>query len=89
MEWATRAGMRSPEAWAAVGAFFSGPSLSQPGLPAVPPDAHLTGRIVSDALTLASLRGDASRKDVRLLEFLTSANDISAGGPGRLAQEAA
>lgn len=89
MEWATRAGMRSPEAWAAVGAFFGGPSLSQPGLPAVPPEAHLTGRIVSDAIILASLRGDSARKDHRLLEFLTSANDISAGGPGRLAREVA
>lgn len=84
MDWAKRAGMRSAEAWTAVAAFFSGPSLSQPGLTAVPPEPHLTGRIVSEAVMLAALRGNAARKDLRLVTFLGSANEISAGETGRL-----
>ena len=87
MEWAQRAGMRSAEAWAAVAAFFSGPSLSQRGMEAVKPPPHLTGRIVSDAITVAALRGDAARKDLRLANFLGSANEISVGEAGRLEPE--
>ena len=87
MEWAQRAGMRSAEAWAAVAAFFSGPSLSQRGMEAVTPPPHLTGRIVSDAVTVAALRGDAARKDLRLAHFLGSASEISLGEAGRLEPE--
>ena len=47
----------------------------------------LTGRIVSDAIMVAALRGDSARKDLRLAYFLGSANEISVGEAGRLEPE--
>ena len=52
---------RSPEAWAAVGAFWSGGSMSPEGQPVVPPADHLTGVAVSGAVVLASVRGRPER----------------------------
>ena len=43
MQAAEKTGFRSPEAWAAVGGFWSGGSMAPEGLPAVPPGEHLTG----------------------------------------------
>lgn len=88
MEEARRAGFQSPEAWAGVAAFWSGESLAPPDAPAVTPPPHLTGIAVAGALALASVRLDAARQPQRLAMFLQSAQDIAAGGPGRLPPEA-
>ena len=81
--------LQSPEYWAAMAAFWGGESLSQPGLPPVPPPPHLPGVAVAGAVVLASVRGDAQRQPQRVVQFLHSAYDIAAGGSGRLNPEAA
>ncbi len=87
MEAARKAGMRSPEAWAGVGAFWSGGSMAPEGQPAVPPAPHLCGTAVAGALLLASVRGDPRRQPARLSRFIGSARDIAGGGAGRLPLE--
>ena len=84
---AEKAGFRSPEAWAAVAAFWSGDSMAPPEAPKVPPQPHFTGLAVAGAVALAAVRGPASRRDARLRHFLVSARDIAAGGAGRLEAE--
>ncbi|MBL8350408.1 MAG: hypothetical protein JNL87_08820 [Burkholderiaceae bacterium] len=81
-------GFKTPEAWAAVGAFWSGGSIAPAGQPAVPPAEDLTGRAVGGAVMLASVRGRPERAEARLLRFLGAARDIAAGGAGRLPVEA-
>lgn len=80
-------GFQTPEAWAAVGAFWSGGSISPPEQPPVAPPAHLTGVAVAGAVALAAVRGDAGRQLARLTRFLASAREIAAGGAGRLPPE--
>jgi hypothetical protein len=87
MDNAQLSGFGSPEAWAAVAAFWSGDSLSPPDQPKVPPAPHLTGTAVAGAVQLASVRGDPARQPARLTAFLNSARDIAAGGAGRLEPE--
>jgi len=78
---------RSPEAWAAVAAFWSGGSMAPEGLPVVPPGEHLTGVAVNGAVVMAAVRGRAERADARLGRFLASAREIAGGGAGRIAPE--
>lgn len=78
---------RSPEAWAAVGAFWSGGSMAPEGQPAVPPADNLTGVAVSGAVVMAAARGRAERAEARMLRFLAAARDIAAGGAGRIELE--
>ncbi|MGK7862562.1 DUF6931 family protein [Falsiroseomonas sp. E2-1-a4] len=87
MEAAQRTGFRSPEAWAAVGAFWSGGSMAPAGQPEVPPPDHLTGVAVSGGVVLAAVRIRPERAQDRLARFLASARDIAAGGAGRIAPE--
>ncbi len=87
MEQAQATEFGTPEAWAAVAAFWSGNSLAPEGQAAVPPAPHLTGTAVSGAVALAAVRGDVSRRNARLRRFLESARNIAAGGPGRLNPE--
>jgi Family of unknown function (DUF6931) len=84
---AQQAGFGSPEAWAAVAAFWSGESMSPLGQPAVPPAEHLTGTAVAGAVALAAVRTKPERQKDRLARFLDSAHNIAAGGPGRLPPE--
>jgi uncharacterized protein DUF6931 len=88
-EHAQASGCVSPEAWAAVAAFWSGGSMSPEGQPDVPPAPHLCGQAAAGAVALAAVRGDAVRRDDRLHRFLESGRNIAAGGPGRLPAEAA
>ena len=81
---AQAAGFSSPEAWAAVAAFWSGDSMAPPEAPKVPPEPHLTGLAVAGSVALAAVRGRAVRRDERLRHFLGSVRDIASGGPGRL-----
>lgn len=84
---AQKTGFKSPEAWAAVGAFWSGGSMAPEGLPIVPPAEHLTGVAVSGAVVMASVRGRPERAEARLGRFLLAAKDIAAGGAGRIPLE--
>jgi len=87
MKEAETAGFASPEAWAAVGAFWSGDSMAPPEAPKVPPQPHFTGLAVAGSVVLAAARGPAVRRDDRLTRFLASGRDIAAGGAGRLEVE--
>ncbi|MFH5926818.1 DUF6931 family protein [Roseomonas xinghualingensis] len=84
---AQASGFDSPEAWAAVGAFWSGDSMAPPEAPKVPPEPHFRGLAVAGSVALAAARGDARLREARLLRFLASARDISRGGAGRLDPE--
>jgi hypothetical protein len=81
---ARAAGLRSPEAWAAVAAFWSDGSIAAAGQPIVPPPPHLTGTAVHGAVTMAAVRDKPQLRDNRLRRFLASARDIAAGGIGRV-----
>lgn len=87
MEAAQRTGFRTPEVWAAVGAFWSGGSMAPAGQPEVPPPDHLTGVAISGGVVLAAVRLRPERAPERLARFLASARDIAAGGAGRIAPE--
>jgi len=83
-EMAQALGLDTPEAWAAVGAFWAGDSMVPLGLPKVPPAPHLTGTAIAGAVNLAAVRADPLKRDARLARFLDSMRDIAAGGAGRL-----
>ncbi len=85
MSLAEALGFETPEAWAAVAAFWAGPSVAAEGLPPTPPAPHMTGVAVAGAVVLASVRGDPAMRLMRLERFLGSARDIAQGGTGRLA----
>ncbi len=87
MKAAEAAAFRSAEAWAAVGAFWSGGSMAPEGQPVVPPAEHLTGVAVAGAVVLAAVRVRPERGPARLERFVASARDIAAGGAGRLEPE--
>jgi hypothetical protein len=84
MKLAETTGLGSAEAWAAVGAFWSGDSMAPPEAPKVPPQPHFTGLAVAGSVGLAAVRGPASRREARFHRFLASAKDIAAGGAGRI-----
>lgn len=88
MEQAQLAGLDSPEAWAAVAAFWSGDSLAPLGQPKVPPALHLPGTAAAGAVQLSAVRKGAARQAARLDAFLRSAHEIANGGTGRLKPEA-
>lgn len=85
---AQKTAYRSPEAWAAVGAFWSGGSMSPPGQPVVPPGEHLTGVAIAGAVVMAAVRSKPERAPARIQRFLVAARDIAAGGAGRIEPEA-
>jgi hypothetical protein len=78
---------RSAEAWAAMGAFWSGSSMAPEGQPMVPPAEHLIGVAVAGAVVLAAVRIKPERQGARFLRFLDAARDIAAGGAGRIPVE--
>ena len=84
---AQASGCRSPEAWAAVGAFWSGGSMAPEGQPEVPPADNLTGVAIAGAIILAATRSKPERGPERLVRFLEAARDIATGGAGRLPAE--
>lgn len=86
---AQEAGFGTPEAWAAVGAFWSTGSMAPVGQPDVPAPVHLAGTAVAGAVALAGVRGDPGRREARLRRFLESGRDIAGGGAGRLVPEEA
>jgi hypothetical protein len=88
-ECAEKAKFATPEAWACAAAFWSGGSISLPGLPPVEPPAHLPALAISGAVVLASVREKPALQPERLARFIASAREIAAGGTGRLPQETA
>jgi hypothetical protein len=84
---AQQAGFGTPEAWAAVAAFWSGDSMSPLGQPKVPPAPHLAATAVTGAIALASVRIHPARREDRLRRFLASGREIAGGGVGRLGPE--
>jgi hypothetical protein len=87
MTLAQATGFKSAEAWAAVGAFWSGGSMAPEGQPVVPPAEHLTGVAIAGSVVLAAVRRLPERADIRFRRFLTSARDIAGGGAGRIEPE--
>jgi hypothetical protein len=85
---AERAQYRSTEAWAAVGAFWSGGSIAPEGQPVVPPGDHLTGTAIGGGVILAAVRVTPQHMEARLRRFLVSAREIALGGAGRMPPEA-
>jgi hypothetical protein len=79
---AEAAGTRSPEAWAAVAAFWSGGSLGPPNVPEMPPAPHMCGVAVASSVILAAVRNDPSKAGERYARFIASARDIAQGGGG-------
>ncbi len=86
---AQQAGFGTPEAWAAVAAFWCGDSMSPLGQPKTPPAPHLAGTAVIGSVVLSAVRGFPERRQDRLTRFLASGRDIAAGGAGRLPEETA
>ncbi|HEY4249812.1 MAG TPA: hypothetical protein VGM87_01350 [Roseomonas sp.] len=86
-EAAEKTSFRSAEAWAAMGAFWSGGSLAPEGMAEVPPGEHLTGVAIAGAVVLASVRVKPERQPGRIGKFLDSARAIAAGGAGRVEAE--
>jgi hypothetical protein len=84
---AQRTGFRSPEAWAAVGAFWSGDSMAPEGQPLVPPGPHMTGVAIAGGVVIAAVRRRPERAEQRFPRFLAAARDIAAGGAGRIPPE--
>jgi hypothetical protein len=76
--------LKSPAAWAAVAAFWSGGSLAPENLPEVPAPAHLTGCAVAGAVMLAAVKSEPQFADKKRTRYLASAIDIANGGNGRL-----
>jgi len=87
MEIAEKGGFRSPEGWAAVGAFWSGGSIMPEGQAEVVAPDHLTGVAVASAIIMSALRHTPVRAGSRFTRFVTSARDIAAGGAGRIPPE--
>ncbi|HEV2675036.1 MAG TPA: hypothetical protein VGV37_10890 [Aliidongia sp.] len=73
----------TPSAWAAVGAFWSGGSMSPPGNPVVPPGEHLTGLAVAGSIMLAAAQIEPQNANQRYQEFLAYGANIARGGRGR------
>ena len=86
---AQKAGFGTPEAWAAVAAFWSGDSLSPLGQAKTPPAPHLTGTAVIGSVVLAAVRTYPERREDRLRRFLASGREIAGGGVGRILPEEA
>jgi hypothetical protein len=84
---AQAANFQTPEAWAAVAAFWSGDSIAPAGQATVPPAPNLPGTAVAGAVALAAVRTKPERRAARLERFLDAAADIAGGGSGRMEPE--
>ena len=79
---AETAGMESASSLTAVAAFFSSGNISPPGMPAIPPEEHLTGTMVASAVLTAGSVGKPERAPERYRLLLQQGIDIAAGGKG-------
>lgn len=76
---AQEAGAADPAGAVAVAAFWSGGSMSRPGLPAVPPPPFLTARTVAGAILTAVASADPDKREERFRQFLRMAVGVSLG----------
>ena len=82
--------MGHPAGWAAMAAFWSGPSLTRPvrmppgvaAPPPVPPDPALTARAVANALILSATMDEPETAQEKYRRFLHKGVDIARGGTG-------
>jgi hypothetical protein len=63
----------------ATAAFFSGGSVSPPGMPPVAPRPFITGRLIGLTVYLCSVKRSAARYKQHLREYLSWGRDIAAG----------
>ncbi len=87
-EHAQEANFATPEAWAAVAAFWAGDSMAPVGQAPVAPAPHLAGTAAVGSTLLAAVRDRPERRPVRLQRFIEAGRAIADGGTGRLAPEA-
>jgi len=71
-------------AYAALAAFWSGPSLAPPDLPPVPPDGSLSPTGVGASVLLAVASGDLRHSERNFAAAIERAVDIANGGSGRV-----
>ncbi len=77
---AEAANFETPGATAAVAAFFSAGSLSEPGLPIVPPPPGLAAQTVAGAIVLASaVNGPPAQAGDRLRAYLAIGAEVADG----------
>jgi hypothetical protein len=74
---------RSPAAWAAVAAFWSGGSMSPEDQPEVPAPPHLRGVAVAGSVGLAAVQSEPLRAAEKRERYIAAAIDIANGGTGR------
>jgi hypothetical protein len=79
---AEAASFETPSSWAALGAFWSGGSLSPAGNPAVPPADHLTGLAVAGSIMLSATQTEPQHATARYRQFLAYGANIANGGRG-------
>lgn len=84
-ELAQRSDLGRAPAWAAMAAFWAGPSLAPRGQQAVPPLPHLPGVALRSALILLT-HDPAMQGRVTLADWLTVGRALMNGGNGRDAQ---
>lgn len=76
-------GFKTPAAWAAMAAFWSGDNLSPTEDTKVPPTPDLTPKAVSGAVMLAAVQEGGSKIKEKYQLFLRQGIDIASGGDGR------
>ena len=79
---AEKIGFKSPAAFAALAAFWSGGSLAPAGMPEVPPDPNLCPVAVSSAVLLAAVLQEPHKAAGKYRSFMASGLDIANGGNG-------
>lgn len=72
------------EAWAAMGAFWSGGSMALPDEPPVPAPEHLTGVAVAGCVSLAATRRRPEQAFRRMRRCVEAAMEIARGGGGTI-----
>ena len=75
--------------WAAMGAFWSGGSMTPPGTPEVPPQEDFTGRAVGGSVLMSAAFQfeDEKQLNERYKLFLERGKEIANGGSGKLKEE--
>jgi hypothetical protein len=73
------AGLDTPGACAAFGAFLSGGSLAPPNVPAVPPAEHLTGHAVGGSVMLAAVAREPEKAPEKYRRFLEAGIRVAQG----------
>jgi len=76
-------GLDTAAGWAAMAAFWSGGSISEPDLPSVEPDPKIFPVAVWGAVILATVQSEPQLADDRYRDFIACGLDIANGGNGR------